>query len=99
MIKIQKTNLVLDPSPWPISTAFSVYILLTGMVSSYHLYVHANMYLLYGFILFLSVFSLWIRDILRDAFIHRLVPILNGALRRAFILFIVSEVMFFAAFF
>lgn len=58
MIKIQKTNLVLDPSPWPISTAFSIYVLLIGMVASYHLYSDANIFLIFGFILFLTVFSL-----------------------------------------
>jgi len=99
MVKIQKINLVLDPSPWPVSTAFSLYVLIIGLVASFHLYSHANLFIIFGFFLFISVFSLWIRDILRDAFIHRIVPILSGALRRAFILFIVSEVMFFVAFF
>jgi len=58
MIKIQKTNLVLDPSPWPLSTAFSIYVLLIGMVASYHLYSDANIFLILGFFLFISVFSL-----------------------------------------
>jgi len=57
-VYVQKTNLVLDPSPWPFSTAFSVYILVIGMVASFHLYSDANIFLILGFFLFLSVFSL-----------------------------------------
>jgi len=58
MIKVQKTNLVLDYSPWPFSTAFSVYTLVIGLVSSLHLYEGASLYIYLGFFLFLTVFSL-----------------------------------------
>jgi len=58
MIKIQKTNLVLDYSPWPFSTAFSVYTLVIGLVASFHLYEGASLFIIFGFFLFLVVFSL-----------------------------------------
>jgi len=58
MIKIQKTNLVLDPSPWPLSTAFSIYTMIIGMVASFHLYNSASIFITFGFFLFLTVFSL-----------------------------------------
>lgn len=91
---------IVDISPWPISVAFSAFFMLFGLT----LYVHKfNI----GFTLFslgfLSTFlttAFWWRDVVREGtFEGKHTAAVRYGLRFGMILFIVSEVMLFFAFF
>lgn len=96
---------LVDPSPWPILTAFSILIMVIGFV----LYLHAEnkaqyMYgccmTLYGVGLTLVMVSCWWRDVIREAtFEGQHTSAVVRGLKIGMILFIMSEVMFFFAFF
>jgi cytochrome c oxidase subunit 3 len=89
---------MVDPSPWPVVGALAAGILMTGVVLFMHDVTWIVMALGGGLIL-LTMF-LWWRDVVREATFeghHSLIVQLG--LRYGMILFIASEVMFFAAFF
>ncbi len=89
---------LVDPSPWPLVTSMSLLILAYGFVS----FMHNDNVLVFAIgsiALILSSF-LWWRDIVKESeggkFHNKVVQI---GLRYGMILFIASEVMFFAAWF
>ncbi|MBS7809868.1 cytochrome c oxidase subunit 3 [Roseococcus pinisoli] len=89
---------LVDPSPWPLLSAFSGATLLFGIV----LFAHENIHwvLGVGVLALLACMFFWWRDVLhesRNSFYHTAVVRLG--LRYGMILFITSEVMFFVAFF
>ncbi len=89
---------LVDPSPWPAFGALSAGTLAVGMV----LFMHdvTSLVLMLGGVLILLTFYLWWRDVIREAtFEGHHTPIVQLGLRYGMILFIASEVMFFAAFF
>ena len=89
---------LVDPSPWPILTAFSVFALAMGAI----MYMHGAPLLttVPGFALIAYTFYVWGRDIVREANdgVSHTEPVKHG-LRMGMVLFITSEVMFFFAFF
>jgi cytochrome c oxidase subunit 3 len=91
---------IVDASPWPLVTAFSAFFMLFGMV----LYMHSfwvGFYLLFlGFFLVVINASFWWRDIVREATFegYHTTQVQDG-LKFGMILFIVSEIMLFFAFF
>lgn len=89
---------LVDPSPWPLITAFSAGTMLFGIVLFAHNNVHWVLGL--GILAVLSCMFLWWRDVLKESknpFYHTAVVRLG--LRYGMLLFIASEVMFFVAFF
>nr|YP_010586035.1 cytochrome c oxidase subunit III [Apatidelia acuminata]UZZ43771.1 cytochrome c oxidase subunit III [Apatidelia acuminata] len=85
-------------SPWPLMGALSTMTFLTGMVKWFHTFNIDLMIL--GFILILITMYQWWRDISREGTYqgsHTLK--VNLGLRWGMILFIVSEIFFFIAFF
>lgn len=94
---------LVDPSPWPIFASFGALCSTIGGVLYFHGYIG---YLFGGFVLSLGismiVYSMfvWWRDVIREATFegHHTKTVQLG-LRYGMILFIVSEVMFFVAFF
>jgi cytochrome c oxidase subunit 3 len=91
---------IVNPSPWPLVTAFSAFFIVFGLV----LYMHAFQLGLTLFTLGLTATvlnaSFWWRDIVREgtyegAHTHAV----QDGLRFGMVLFIVSEVMLFFAFF
>jgi len=91
---------LVDPSPWPLLTAFSALSLTTGGVLYMHSYSGGGYLLAGGLISVIAVASAWWRDIVREGTFegHHTLQVQAG-LRSGMILFIVSEVMFFFAFF
>jgi cytochrome c oxidase subunit 3 len=91
---------LVDPSPWPLVAALGAFMLTSGLVLYMHKFVGGwNLFTL-GFITILFVMYAWWRDIVREATFEdtHSVEVQKG-LRLGMILFILSEIMFFFAFF
>jgi cytochrome c oxidase subunit 3 len=87
-------------SPWPLYTALSATLLTVGGVMYMHMYVNGGFVLFLGFILFLVVVSAWWRDVIRESTYEGMhTSVVQYGLRLGVVLFIVSEIMFFFAFF
>lgn len=91
---------LVDPSPWPIFAALGVFCLTIGAVMYMHSYEGGDSLSLLGLGMILYVMFVWWRDLVREATFegHHTKKVRMG-LTYGMILFIVSEVMFFAAFF
>ncbi|WP_193367552.1 cytochrome c oxidase subunit 3 [Pelagibius marinus] len=89
---------LVDPSPWPFVGAVSAGLLAVGMV----LFMHdiTGWLLPVGILAVLATMFLWWRDVIKEA-VHQghHTRVVQLGLRYGMILFIASEVMFFAAFF
>ncbi len=98
---------LVDPSPWPALGALAAFLLTFGLV----LYMHPDMVggiggmfgaatFFPGIILMLVTMFVWWRDVVREAVQEgHHTPVVQLGLRYGMMLFIASEVMFFAAFF
>lgn len=90
---------IVDKSPWPLYVSFSLLALTSGAVIWFHYESSSNTLLLGLFSTILNV-SLWWRDVVREGtFEGQHTSVVQKGLRIGFILFIVSEIMFFFAFF
>ena len=91
---------LVDPSPWPLMASLGGFMLTTGLVSYMHKMIGGFGLFVNGFIVVLFVMYVWWRDIVREATYeeHHTFVVQRG-LRLGMILFIISEVMFFFAFF
>lgn len=99
---------IVDPSPWPLACSFSAGGLAYAAVTAMHDKVlklggfefpTVWLPLIMGMVL-IAFASLWFRDIIREATIRKEhSPIVKLGFRYGMLLFIASEVMFFAAFF
>jgi cytochrome c oxidase subunit 3 len=91
---------LVDPSPWPLISAFSALMLTFGGVLYMHGYSTGSFLLKFGFLMILFMMFCWWRDIIREATIEgQHTKSVQLGLKMGMILFIVSEVMFFFAFF
>ena len=98
---------LVDPSPWPALGALAGFLLTFGLV----LYMHPGMLggvgdalgiwtISPGIILMLITMFVWWRDVVKEAVVEgHHTPVVQLGLRYGMMLFIASEVMFFAAFF
>jgi cytochrome c oxidase subunit 3 len=91
---------LVDPSPWPIMAALGAFMLTLGGVLYMHKFVGGWSLFATGFSTILYVMYVWWRDVVREATFEdtHTVAVQKG-LRLGMILFILSEVMFFVAFF
>lgn len=91
---------LVDPSPWPLFSAFSLLVLAAGGILFMHGYPYGHMVLPTGFALvFLNMF-LWWRDVVKEARVdYAHTNAVQHGLRIGMALFILSEVAFFVAFF
>lgn len=89
---------IVDPSPWPLTGAIAALLLTSGLAAWFH-FNNTNLIFL-GFIIILITIQQWWRDIVREGTYqgHHTIPVQKG-LRYGIILFITSEVLFFAGFF
>ena len=91
---------IVDPSPWPLVTAFTAFFIVFGLVLYRHSYTLG--FTLFSLGLLSTIFhaTLWWRDVVREATFegHHTETVRSG-LRFGIVLFIVSEVMLFFAFF
>jgi cytochrome c oxidase subunit 3 len=102
---------LVDPSPWPACGAASAGLLAFGLVAFMHpdilgvgledtIISLGPVTFLPGAILLLMTVAIWWRDVTREAtFEGHHTPIVQLGMRYGMALFIISEVMFFAAFF
>lgn len=100
--RFHKWHLV-SPSPWPFFSAFSSFILLTGLVLWMNRLSSTMEYpfsaLNFGFIcVFLSMY-VWFRDVSRESLLGYHTFNVQWNIRSGFLLFIISEIMLFFSFF
>jgi cytochrome c oxidase subunit 3 len=91
---------LVDPSPWPLVTSFAALFCTFGLVLFIHGYESGSFLGSLGLLLLFSVLILWWRDVVREATYegnHTLA--VQRGLRFGISLFIVSEILFFFAFF
>jgi cytochrome c oxidase subunit 3 len=91
---------LVDPSPWPLFSSFAALVITCGGVMYMHSYEHGGMVLASGFTMTLYSMIVWWRDVIREGTFqgHHTKEVQTG-LRYGMLLFIVSEIMFFLAFF
>jgi cytochrome c oxidase subunit 3 len=100
MINTKHSFHLVDPSPWPIISAFSALMLTVGTVMYMHGYKGGGFLLLMGFFMILFMMFCWWRDIIREGtFEGQHTTSVQSGLKMGMLLFIVSEIMFFFAFF
>lgn len=91
---------LVDPSPWPIVSAFSALMLTFGGVLYMHGYSGGGFLLQFGFCMLLFMMFCWWRDVIREGTLEgQHTDSVQAGLKMGMLLFIVSEVMFFLAFF
>jgi len=88
------------PSPWPFLASFVALVTTFGGVMYMHGYIGGDSLAATGFLMILYTMFVWWRDIIREATYqgHHTTTVQAG-LKSGMILFIVSEIMFFLAFF
>lgn len=91
---------LVDRSPWPFLTAFSLLFMTTGTVMYMHFYLFGGYLAMIGFIMLVITLVAWWRDVIREStYLGYHSTAVQRGLKIGFILFIASEIMFFAAFF
>ena len=88
---------ILNPSIWPFLGAVGGFIMLFGAVLFFH--DHGPYALLIGLALVLYVMYGWWSEVIAESRVGDHTPVVRIGLRYGFILFIMSEVMFFVAWF
>ncbi len=89
---------MVDPSPWPALAALSALALTGGLVMFMH--DAGPWVMVLGILMMLYTMFVWWRDVVREAtFEGQHTPVVQLGLRYGMVLFIASEVMFFAAWF
>ena len=91
---------LVDPSPWPFVASVAVFTTTIGAVMYMHGYLYGGITLSFGFLGILYSMFVWWRDVIREATFqgHHTLAV-QTSMRYGMLLFIVSEVMFFLAFF
>lgn len=91
---------LVNPSPWPLIASSGAFCLTTGAVMYFHYFMLGSLILTIGVFLILFTMRMWWKDVIRESTFegHHTILVQQG-LRYGVILFIVSEVMFFFAFF
>jgi len=91
---------LVDPSPWPIFTSFSALVLTGGSILYMHSYKNGGLLMILGFLLVLFSITCWWRDVIREAtYEGHHTKLVQLGLRYGMVLFIISEILFFVAFF
>lgn len=90
---------LVNPSPWPFGASAAAFLTAWGAVIYFHDREQPWL-MIAGLALVVLVAGLWWRDVLREAIVeHAHTDVVRHGLRMGMVLFIVSEVAFFAAFF
>lgn len=91
---------LVDPSPWPFVASLCAFSCAISGVMYMHAYSNGSFIFLTSFIFLLLVMFVWWRDVVREStFEGHHTGIVQQGLRFGVILFIVSEILFFFAFF
>ena len=88
---------ILPPSPWPVLGAVSAFVMLLGAVFA----MHGETVALFGAGLLGVLYTMygWWSDVVKESRVGDHTPVVQIGLRYGMLLFIASEVMFFAAWF
>lgn len=89
--------LLIDPSPWPFVGSLGAFILAIGGVLAMHHYGTVVLWIGLGIIMVTAIG--WWRDIFKESTVTNYTSPVQNALRYGMLLFIASEIMFFAGFF
>nr|AML26215.1 cytochrome c oxidase subunit III [Scolytinae sp. BMNH 1274299] len=89
---------LVNQSPWPIMTSLSVFTMLMGVIKWFHLF--SSNLMIFGLMLTMVCSYQWWRDVTRESTYqgHHTIKVVKG-LQWGMILFIISEIFFFFAFF
>lgn len=91
---------LVDPSPWPILSSFSLFYLTLGAASLLHFFLNGITLFELALVTLIGILSFWWRDIIREGtYTWHHTKEVQKSLRLGMELFIVSEVLFFFAFF
>lgn len=91
---------LVNPSPWPILTAFSMLLFVVGAAFALHKQPVGHVMLAAGVAAIIACVYFWWRDVIREGLEdHAHTDAVRHGLRVGMALFICSEVMFFVAFF
>lgn len=91
---------LVDPSPWPFVASLSAFSCAIGGVLYIHAYQQGFVTLIVSFLMLLGTMFVWWRDVIREStFEGHHTGIVQQGLRYGVLLFIVSEILFFFAFF
>ena len=91
---------IVDPSPWPLSTGVSSFFIVFGLTRHIHNFSSGLTLFFLGLIITVINASIWWRDVVREAtFEGQHTTAVQDGLRFGMILFIVSEIRLFFAFF
>jgi len=91
---------LVDRSPWPLISSMGAFFLTSGFVLYIHRVENGFYVFLLGLLILILTFYMWWRDVIRESTYqgnHTLV--VQKGIKLGFILFIVTEVMFFSGFF
>ena len=90
---------IVDPSPWPFVISISIFSSLLNLVNYFHGF-KTSIYIYVSFLLFSVILFTWWRDIIRESsFTGFHTNAVQNGLRFGMLLFILSEILFFAGFF
>ena len=91
---------LVDPSPWPIFSGFAALFVTFGAVLYMHGYFGGFFLFRFSLVFLITIMFLWWRDVIREAtFEGQHTRVVSQGLKMGMLLFILSEVMFFFAFF
>ncbi|WP_168464478.1 cytochrome c oxidase subunit 3 [Wolbachia endosymbiont of Ctenocephalides felis wCfeT] len=91
---------LVDPSPWPIAISAAILILALGLVGTLHKQIFGVPGLIFGISAISGVLFYWWKDVVREAIYDKChTAIVKHGLKFAMYLFILTEVVFFIAFF
>jgi cytochrome c oxidase subunit 3 len=91
---------LVNPSPWPISISFALLLVTSGSVMLFHQYPFWEYVLPIGIMATIAILYFWWRDVVREGIQdHAHTDVVRKGLSLGMLLFILSEVMFFFAFF
>jgi cytochrome c oxidase subunit 3 len=91
---------MVTPSPWPLIASIGALALTVGGVMYMHSYALGSLLLLIGLLNILIIMVVWWRDVIREATFEGMhTNYVQHGLKMGMILFIISEIMFFFAFF
>jgi cytochrome c oxidase subunit 3 len=91
---------LVTPSPWPLAISMTASLIPIGAVQYMHSYQGGLTSLLFGLFSTIAIMIIWWRDVIREATFEGMhTTVVQRGLRLGFVLFVVSEVMLFFAFF